>query len=251
MTEIRPVRAGIVGVGGMARHYIRHILSHHADDTELVAFCEPSAASMAAVEALYAEFDRTPPPNEPDFDRFAATVAGTLDAVFIMTPHAFHHAQAKACLEAGVDVLLEKPMVMTADEARSLIAVRDRTGRHLVVAFQGSLSPEVRTAARLIREGEIGELRSISASIWQNWRGMTEGTWRQQPELSGGGFMFDTGAPASAPSSSQPPPRSAACSPCSSNNPSRPASSSPWPSPSPAASSPRPSSSSFSCPPCS
>jgi len=58
-----------------------------------------------------------------------------------------HFAQATACLEAGLDVLLEKPMVMTADEARALIETRDRSGRLLVVAFQGSLSPQVREAS--------------------------------------------------------------------------------------------------------
>jgi len=194
MADNRLIRAGIVGVGGMARHYIRQLLERHRDDTRLVAFCEPSEASMAAVKALFAEYDLKPPPNEPDFARFLDTFAAQLDAVFIMTPHAFHHDQAKACLEAGVDVLLEKPMVMTADEARSLIATRDRTGKHLVVAFQGSLSPQVRTAAAMIHNGDIGELRSISASIWQGWRSSVGGTWREQPELSGGGFMFDTGA---------------------------------------------------------
>jgi predicted dehydrogenase len=85
-----------------------------------------------------------------------------LDAAFIVTPHAGHHDHARACLEAGLDVLLEKPMVMNADEARGLIETRDRTGRLLVVAFNGSLSPQIRTAARLLRSGELGELLSIS-----------------------------------------------------------------------------------------
>src|SRR6185436_12046855 len=87
-----------------------------------------------------------------------------------------------------------KPMVMTAAEATDLIATRDRTGRLLVVAFQGSLSPQVREASRLLRSGELGSILNISAVVWQNWATLTTGTWRQQPELSGGGFMFDTGA---------------------------------------------------------
>jgi predicted dehydrogenase len=93
-----------------------------------------------------------------------------------------------------VDVLLEKPMVMNAAEARGLIEVRDRTRRLLVVAFPGSLSPQVRKAVGLIRRGEIGRLLSISATVWQNWGPGTVNSWRQNLEISGGGFLFDTGA---------------------------------------------------------
>ena len=112
----------------------------------------------------------------------------------IITPHALHFEQASAALDAGLDVLLEKPMVMTADEATDLIATRDRTGRLLVVAFQGSLSPQVREASRLLRSGELGSILNVSAVVWQDWATATTGTWRQVPELSGGGFLFDTGA---------------------------------------------------------
>jgi len=117
-----------------------------------------------------------------------------LDAVFIITPHVYHRDQAVACMEAGLDVLLEKPMTMTVAEAQDLIAVRDRTGRLLVVAFNGGLSPRIIQARDMIRSGEVGDIRSISATVWQNWRELTAGTWRQVPEMAGGGFLFDTGA---------------------------------------------------------
>ncbi len=123
-----------------------------------------------------------------------AAHAQELDAAFIITPHVLHFGQAKMCLEAGLDVLLEKPMVMSADEAKALIDVRDRSGRLLVVAFNGSLSPHVREAVRILRSGELGRILNIHGVIWQNWQPNTTGTWRQMPELSGGGFMFDTGA---------------------------------------------------------
>jgi len=85
-------------------------------------------------------------------------------------------------------------MVMTAAEATALIETRDRTGRLLVVAFQGSLSPQVREASRLLQSGELGAILNINAVAWQDWATLTDGTWRQRPELSGGGFLFDTGA---------------------------------------------------------
>jgi predicted dehydrogenase len=97
-------------------------------------------------------------------------------------------------MEAGLDVLLEKPMVMDASQARSLMAVRDRTGKLLVVAFPGSLSPQIRKGVKMYKSGKLGELQSISATVWQDWGPGTVGSWRQVPEISGGGFLFDTGA---------------------------------------------------------
>ncbi|HEX5149087.1 MAG TPA: Gfo/Idh/MocA family oxidoreductase [Candidatus Limnocylindrales bacterium] len=185
-------RVGFIGMGVMARVHLGDVVRR--DDTEVVAVCEPSPAAYAAAAELFDQHGLPVPPNEPDWPRFVATYADQLDAVFIITPHVLHFAQATACLEAGLDVLLEKPMVMTAEEAAALIETRDRTGRLLVVAFQGSLSPQVREASRLLRSGELGPILNISAVTWQDWATLTAGTWRQQPELSGGGFLFDTGA---------------------------------------------------------
>jgi predicted dehydrogenase len=85
-------------------------------------------------------------------------------------------------------------MVMNAAEANSLITTRDRTGKHLVVAFQGSLSPQVRTAVTMLRSGILGSILNINGLVWQSWNAGTQNTWRQEPKLAGGGFMFDTGA---------------------------------------------------------
>jgi predicted dehydrogenase len=190
------VRMAIIGCGGMARHHLRSILKQ-TDTTEVTVLCEPSRASMEETAKVFEAAGVEVPPNEPDIERLLATYAGSkqgLDAAFIITPHNLHHHQAKACLEAGLDVLLEKPMVMSATEARSLIKTRDETGRLLVVAFNGSLSPEIRESVRLLRSGELGKLLSISATIWQSWGPGTAGRWRQDPVIAGGGFMFDTGA---------------------------------------------------------
>ena len=93
------VRVGIIGTGLMARTHLRTMLPR--EDTVVVAVCEPSAA---AFEIAAAEFDAvglSAPPNEPDWLRFVERFAPGLDAVFIVTPHVFHAAQATACLEAG------------------------------------------------------------------------------------------------------------------------------------------------------
>jgi predicted dehydrogenase len=187
------VQTVMVGCGGMARHHIRAMLKQQKT-TQIVAVCEPSAAAYEETAALFEAAELPIPPNQPDLTKLLTKHAGQLDAAFIITPHAYHHDQTKACLEAGLDVLLEKPMVLNAAEAESLIAVRNATQRILVVAFPGSLSPNIRTAVDMLRSGECGEILSISGSVWQNWGPLTVDTWRQQPAIAGGGFLFDTGA---------------------------------------------------------
>jgi predicted dehydrogenase len=181
----------MVGCGRMARNHLRRILTQ-TDTTNIVALCEPSGEALAETAELFAAEGLSVPPNEPDLAKLLAEYKP--ETVFIVTPHVLHYDQARRCLEAGVDVLMEKPMVMNAEEARDLIGARDATGNLLVVAFNGSLSPRIREASRMLRSGELGRIASISASIWQGWGSATEGKWRQDPKVSGGGFLFDTGA---------------------------------------------------------
>jgi predicted dehydrogenase len=183
----------MIGCGEMARYHLTNIFDPR-NNTVFPVLCEPDPAQYRATAEVFEEAGRPVPPNEPDLTRLLDQYAGQLDAAFIITPHAYHHDQTVACMEAGLDVLLEKPMTMDVAEAQSLIKARDRTGRLLVVAFNGSLSPRIGKARSMIRAGEVGQIRSISATVWQNWRELTTGTWRQQPEIAGGGFLFDTGA---------------------------------------------------------
>ncbi|TFG71313.1 MAG: Gfo/Idh/MocA family oxidoreductase [Anaerolineales bacterium] len=185
------VRMAMIGCGGMGRNHLRNLLKQ-TDTTEIVALCDISSQSLAETAKVFEQAGIPMPVNEENLNVLLSTYHP--DAVFIATPHNIHYDQARTCLRAGVDVLLEKPMVMNADEARSLIKTRDETGQLLVVAFNGSLSPEIRESVRLLRSGELGKLLSISGTVWQSWGPGTTGKWRQVPEISGGGFMFDTGA---------------------------------------------------------
>jgi predicted dehydrogenase len=187
------IRVVIVGCGSMARSHVRSMLRQQ-DTTQIAITCEPAPEAYAATSDVFTAAGVEPPPNEPDLKRLLSDFGDQLDAALIATPHVYHHDQAKACLEAGLDVLLEKPMVMNAAEALSLIDARDGTGGLLVVAFNGSLSPQIRTAVDLLRSGKMGAVLSINAVVWQSWGPGTVGRWRQQPEISGGGFLFDTGA---------------------------------------------------------
>ena len=184
------IKAGIIGCGGISHFHMQNMFQ--AANTEVVALCDPLENSVKQAVRLITAAGYPVPPNEPDIDRFLASYE--MDAVLIATPHTMHHDHTLAALEAGLDVLLEKPMVVNTREALSLIEARDRTGRTLVVAFQGSLSPLIRQASEGLRRGDYGSLLSVSATIWQHWGELARGTWRQVPELSGGGFIFDTGA---------------------------------------------------------
>lgn len=193
MTATAQTQLAMIGCGGMARHHIRVMLEQQ-ETTNFLVVCEPSPQAYEETAALFDEAGLVPPPNQPDLDTLLAEYGDQLDATFIITPHVFHHDQTKACLEAGLDVLLEKPMVINGAEAESLIKTRDETGKLLVVAFPGSLSPRIRKAESMLRSGEVGELLNISATVWQSWKEGTANTWRQVPEVAGGGFLFDTGA---------------------------------------------------------
>lgn len=183
----------MIGTGGMARHHTRKILEQQST-TSITVVCEPSGEAYEAFCELYDEAGLQPPPNEPDLADLLRYHGDKLDAAFVITPHKYHFEHAAACLEAGIDVLLEKPMVMTAQEAEELIGIRDRTGQLLVISFNGSLSPQIRTAVSMLRSGELGEILNVHAAVWQSWKQITTGTWRQVPAVAGGGFMFDTGA---------------------------------------------------------
>ena len=184
------IRTGIIGCGGMSLHHIQTMFQN--EKTEIVAICDPSKTAIRKARGIFRSAKQQMPPNQPNLNKFLRDF--DLDTVLIATPHAMHHEQTTAALEAGLDVLLEKPMVINTQEGLSLIDTRDRTGKTLVIAFQGSLCPLVRLASDQIKKGKYGNLLSVSATVWQNWGPNTAGTWRQKPALSGGGFIFDTGA---------------------------------------------------------
>jgi predicted dehydrogenase len=192
MVRSTAARVGFIGLGAMARGHIRDVLDHPGG--RVIAVCEPSENAYAVAARMFRDRGLRVPPNEPDWRRWLATYATRVDAVVIVTPHALHFDQATASMDAGLDVILEKPMTVTAAEAEALIETRDRTGRTLMVAFQGTLSARGGEARRLLRSGELGSILNISAVVWQDWAAKTAGSWRQQPEASGGGFLFDTGA---------------------------------------------------------
>lgn len=191
--KTKPTRVAVVGCGLMAREHVRGLLKKRGK-ADIAVVSDPSPRAYEAMRELFLEAGLEAPPNEPDLGRLFDAYRGRVDVALIVTPHKFHFEHAKAAMEAGLDVLLEKPMVTNAKEALDLMEVRDRTGRLLVISFNGSLSPQVRLAAQMLHSGELGDILMISATVWEGWASSYGGHWKQDPEVSGGGFMFDTGA---------------------------------------------------------
>lgn len=181
----------VVGTGGMARHHMSVMLD--MSNTRICGLVEVADDQRQLTRDLFESRGKRCPPF---YDTIKALIAaqGAPDTAFINTPHKFHLENARDCLRAGVDVLVEKPMVINASEARRLIRIRDEVRRLLVVAFPGSLSPAVKKARQMIAGGRLGRVTSVSAYVHQNWKAVTVGQWRQDPEISGGGFLFDTGS---------------------------------------------------------
>ncbi len=182
----------LVGCGGMATGvHLPGILK--TGSTTVVGLVEPSEEMIRKTGVVFEQHNLPVPPVYASIDEFFKSGMKS-ETSFIITPHNLHFSQTRKCLENGMDVLLEKPMVMNEKEAVDLIEICNKTGRLLVVAFNGSLSPAIHEVKELIARNEIGEIVQVSALIYQNWKMLTSGTWRRIPEISGGGFLFDTGS---------------------------------------------------------
>ena len=105
------VKACLIGAGDKGRHHLRQILQS-PESAEFVVISEPSERAYETTSKLFGERGLAVLPNQPDLKKLLANHGAELDAAIIVTPHMYHFEQAKACLEAGLDVLLEKPMVM-------------------------------------------------------------------------------------------------------------------------------------------
>jgi predicted dehydrogenase len=93
---------------------------------------------------------------------------GDVNVVSICAPPALHLPLARKALEAGCDVLLEKPMTVTLDEADELMAVHQKTGRKLCVVHQNKFTPGIRRMVEIVRSGEPGDVLQLHLSWLSN-----------------------------------------------------------------------------------
>src|SRR5262249_49783679 len=144
----------------------------------------------AKVASLCREFGGQP---YSEFDSFLAH--RPMDMVVVGSPSGLHAQQGIACANAGLHVLVEKPMDITTQRADSLIAACERANVKLGVIFQDRLKPGIRRAKELLDEGALGRLLLADARVkWYRPPEYYAGSrWRGTWELDGGGALMNQG----------------------------------------------------------
>lgn len=117
-----------------------------------------------------------------------------IDAVYIATPVSSHLPQTLAAAEAGKHVLVEKPMAMSVEECRLMIDACATANVKLGVAYYRRFYPVVSRMLELIDSGEIGAPLCVSAVTSTSVTLGTQGAWRVDEALSGGGALMDVGS---------------------------------------------------------
>lgn len=124
-----------------------------------------------------------------------------MDFISIVTPNHLHFAPAKMALENGFDVVLDKPITYSLEEAKELKAILERTGRILALTHTYSGYPTIKEAKFRIERGDFGKIRKIYTEYPQGWLSTraelnpeSNAGWRTDPQRSGkAGCMGDIG----------------------------------------------------------
>ncbi|MES9555372.1 MULTISPECIES: Gfo/Idh/MocA family oxidoreductase [unclassified Streptomyces] len=117
-----------------------------------------------------------------------------LDLIVIASPNKTHVPIATAALEAGLPVVVDKPIAGTAAEARGLAALAERRGLLLSVFQNRRWDNDFRTLARLVADGELGDVQRFE-SRFERWRPQPKGGWRESGDPQEiGGLLYDLGS---------------------------------------------------------
>ena len=186
--------AGMVGGGPGSNIGIAHRTGLLLDDRyRIEAGCFARDPGRSA--AMAAQLGIAPDRAYPDYATMASAEAARpdgIDLVVVATPNDTHVEVASAFLEAGIAVACEKPLAMDSAGAAELVALARERGVLLAVAHCYSAYAMVRHAARLIRDGALGELRYVEAEHASGWastlleaEGHKQAGWRMDPAVGG------------------------------------------------------------------
>ena len=126
----------------------------------------------------------------------------SVDFVSVVTPNHMHHPVARGFAEAGFNVVLDKPMVQTSQEAEDLTRVVEDSGVVFAVTYTYTGYPMVKQARHMVRQGLLGEVRKVIVEYNQGWlasrleeSGAKQAEWRTDPARSGiAGAVGDIGS---------------------------------------------------------
>ncbi|WP_390898966.1 Gfo/Idh/MocA family protein [Streptomyces cynarae] len=156
-------RAAVVGLGGRARLFVEALSGPYADRIELAGFCDVNAHRMA----VHNDWINADHPGRPPVPAYAAEDfelmlrRERIDLVVVCSVDRTHDHYIVAALEAGCDVVTEKPMTTDTERARRILDTRRRTGREIRVAFNYRYNPVHSAIRELLAAGEIGEVGSV------------------------------------------------------------------------------------------
>ncbi len=176
------VRWGILATGGMAATFTADLVD--LPDAEVVAVASRTEVSAKAfaerfgIPRAYAGWE-------------ALARDEDVDVVYVATPHSAHRAAAGLCLEAGRNVLCEKPFTLNVREGGELVALARENGVFLMEAMWMYCNPLVRRLKALVADGAIGEVRSVQADF--GLAGPFPPAHRLRDPAQGGGALLDLG----------------------------------------------------------
>ncbi|MGQ9479522.1 MAG: Gfo/Idh/MocA family protein [Thermoproteota archaeon] len=187
-SQLKTVKVCLVGCGGIAHMHVNNLL--RIREARIVGLCDVNPESIRRLKEAFPQIE-----NLREFTDYREMYDSLgADAAIILTPHTLHFNQAMDALERGMHVLVEKPMVTRVEHARRLIEKASSSKSVLMVSYQRHYEPQFRLIRDKVRGGEIGEIQFTCSLLAQEWMRMTTGTWRQDPELSGGGELMDSGS---------------------------------------------------------
>lgn len=191
----QPIRVGVIGAGVWATTSHLPTLLSRSSEIELVAASRKGATELRQV----ADHFGFPVASEDYRDVLEAGV----DLCIVATPAALHYEHAKAALESGCHVLLEKPVTLDPDQAWDLVSIARERGSHVVVAFGWNYMETFRKARDLWERGVVGNVEHVSIHMGSAIRELLLGTGVSStghpqdeadartytdPNLAGGGY---------------------------------------------------------------
>lgn len=184
-------RYALVGLGSRHELYQDGIEKTHAATAELVGVCDANWGRVEVARRRSAQ-NGAPVPRGYAAADFGQMLAETRpDVVIVTTVDATHHDYLIRAMEAGCDVITEKPMTTDAEKCRQLLAARQRTGRACRVTFNYRYSPPRSQVKELLMSGEIGEVLSVDFHWLLNTHHGADyfRRWHSKKENSGGLFV--------------------------------------------------------------
>ncbi|WP_422115567.1 Gfo/Idh/MocA family protein [Brachybacterium sp. UNK5269] len=176
------LRWGVISPGHIADQFTA--TAHRATASRVVSVVSRSAQRAEAFAAKHG--------IERSFDTVEDMLAaGGLDAVYIASPHAQHHALARPVLEAGVPVLVEKAFTLNAEQARELLDLARERGVFAMEAMWARFLPQYDVLRQIVAGGLLGEIVEVAADHGQSFP-LDPAHRMYAPEL-GGGALLDLG----------------------------------------------------------